>query len=62
MRVIVNVSGFFGGTWFSEKKEPQEMPDAIARAFLPPLGDQLSLPAAKKVDRTAPTADEKKAV
>jgi hypothetical protein len=44
MKVIVNVSGFYGGTWYDEKREPQVMPDAIARAFLPPHGHQLSLP------------------
>lgn len=58
MEVIVNSSGFFGGNWFEASKQPQYMPDAVARAFLPPYGDQLALP---KVEKTAAAkADEKK--
>lgn len=48
MKVIVNVSGFYGGTWHEAADKPQDMPDAVARQFLPPYGDQLSLPAAAK--------------
>lgn len=60
MKVIVNVSGFYGGTWFVEGRTPQEMPDAVARQFLPPRGDQLAVPPARKA--AAPVkADEKKA-
>lgn len=44
MQVIVNVSGFYGGTWFKESCDPQEMTDAVAKQFLPPHGDQLALP------------------
>lgn len=58
MKVIVNVSGFYGGTWFNEHRDPQEMPAAVARAFLPPHGDQLSLP---KAEKPAAKADDKKA-
>ena len=55
MKVIVNVSGFYGGTWFDAKREPQDMPDAVAKAFHPPYGDQLALPpAAKPVEDRKP--------
>lgn len=45
MKVIVNVSGFYGGTWFEGGVEPVNLPDRVASQFLPPRGDQLSLPA-----------------
>lgn len=61
MKVIVNTSGFYGGTWFEERREPQDMPDAVAEQFLPPHGDQLALPKAEKPTPAAPKADEKKA-
>jgi hypothetical protein len=44
MKVIVKVSGFYGGTWYNAKDDAQVMPDAVAKAFLPPYGDQLSVP------------------
>lgn len=58
MKVIVNVSGFYGGTWFEASREAQQMADAVAKQFLPPHGDQLALP---KAEKAAPKADEKKA-
>lgn len=58
MKVLVNVSGFYGGTWFDAHKELQEMPDAVAKQFLPPYGDQLSVP---KATRPAAKTDEAKA-
>lgn len=50
MKVIVNVAGFYGGTWYEGNTVPQEMPDGVARQFLPPHGDQLSLPPVVKPD------------
>ena len=44
MKVIVNVSGFYGGTWFEADEKPQDMKDAVAKQFLLPHGDQLALP------------------
>ncbi len=44
MKVIVNVSGFYGGTWHEAGDQPQDMKDAVAKQFLPPHGDQLALP------------------
>lgn len=66
MQVIVKVSGFYGGRWHEAGAAPQEMREAVARAFLPPYGDQLSLPPANKTAAakhvTAPgKGDEKKA-
>lgn len=58
MKVIVKESGFFGGTWFDAKQKEQDMPDCVARAFLPPHGNQLSLP---KSDKPAAKTDDKKA-
>lgn len=47
MKVIVTVAGFYGGTWYKENRETaQDMPEAVARQFLPPRGDQLALPVA----------------
>ncbi len=66
MKVIVNVSGFYGGTWHEASKAPQEMPDAVAKQFLPPHGDQLAIPAEPKPAprsggrASAPAEDEKK--
>lgn len=64
MRVIVNVSGFYGGTWFEAAKEPQTMPDAVAKQFLPPYGDQLSRVKSDKSDKAqvpAAKPEDKKA-
>ena len=58
MKVIVKESGFFGGTWFDAKPKEQDMPDSVAHAFLPPHGNQLSLP---KPEKTLAKADDKKA-
>ena len=41
MKVIVKVPGFYAGTWY--KAGEVEMPDRVARAFLPPYGDQLAV-------------------
>ncbi|MGE3784736.1 MAG: hypothetical protein AB7H71_18585 [Alphaproteobacteria bacterium] len=57
MKVIVKVSGFYGGTWHDAADQPQDMPDAVARQFLPPHGDQLALPAkseASPAEKPAP--------
>jgi hypothetical protein len=51
MKVIVKEKGFYAGTWYDAGKKVVEIPDKIARQFLPPRGDQLALPedeAAKK--------------
>lgn len=48
MKVIVNTSGFYGGTWFEASDKEVSMPDGVARAFLPPRGHQLSLPSSSK--------------
>lgn len=59
MKVLVKVSGFYGGTWHEAGPKPQDMADAVAKQFLPPYGDQLALP---KAEKAAPAkADEKKA-
>lgn len=58
MKVIVNAAGFYGGTWYETNDKLQDMPDAVAKQFLPPHGDQLSLSEAK---RPGPKAEEKKA-
>lgn len=47
MRVIVNESGFFGGTWHDAGPAEIEIHEKIAKPFLPPLGHQLSLPPVK---------------
>lgn len=46
MNVLVKVSGFYGGTWYDAGSKEQLMPDAVAKPFLPPYGDQLALPKA----------------
>lgn len=66
MKVIVKVSGFYGGTWYEASRSPVLMPDAVAKPFLPPYGDQLAvpaaaLPAAKPADKADDKRDVKKA-
>ncbi len=56
MKVIVNTSGFYAGTWHAAGPKAVEMAEAVARPFLPPYGDQLSLP---KAERAAPATDKK---
>ncbi|WP_018183991.1 hypothetical protein [Kaistia granuli] len=56
MKVIVNTSGFYAGTWHEAGSKAVDMADAVAKPFLPPYGDQLSIP---KAERTAPAADKK---
>ncbi|MCX5571481.1 hypothetical protein [Kaistia nematophila] len=56
MKVIVNVSGFYAGTWYAAGPKAVEMADAIAKPFLPPRGDQLSL---AKAERATAAADKK---
>lgn len=47
MKVIVNVSGFYGGDWKEAGPQEVEMNDKIAKQFLSPRGHQLSDAAAK---------------
>lgn len=44
MKVIVKENGFYGGTYYIAKAAEQEMPDAIAKQFMPPYGHQLEKP------------------
>jgi hypothetical protein len=60
MKVIVKTSGFYGGTWYDAKTAPVEMPDRIAKPFLPPYGDQLASPAAAPAAKPADKADDKR--
>lgn len=60
MKVIVNVPGFYGGDWKDAGPKEVEMVDKVARQFLPPRGDQLSIPKAPTKRVAAPAADPKK--
>lgn len=56
MKVIVKVPGFYAGTWYEAGPRAVEMNDRVARAFLPPHGDQLAVmsapePITKPVDK-----------
>lgn len=44
MKVVVKKSGFYGGDFYHEGKDEQEMPDAIAAQYMAPYGDQLEKP------------------
>lgn len=44
MKVVVKKSGFYGGDFYHEGKDEQEMPDAIAAQYMAPHGDQLEKP------------------
>ncbi|ASV86547.1 hypothetical protein CES85_1651 [Ochrobactrum quorumnocens] len=44
MKVIVKESGFYGGTWWDASSKQVDIPETIARPFLPPHGHQLVLP------------------
>lgn len=46
MKVIVKESGFYAGTWHNAGPNEVEMPDKIAKPFLPPRGHQLAIPSA----------------
>lgn len=52
MKVIVKESGFYGGTWYKAGTSPVEMPEPVARQFLPPYGDQLAVAAAPAAPAT----------
>jgi hypothetical protein len=56
MKVIVNTSGFYAGTWHSASPKSIDMPDIVAKQFLPPYGDELSL---AKAERAAAAAEKK---
>lgn len=61
MKVIVNTAGFYGGTWYEAGPAEREIPDKVAKPFLPPYGDQLSKPSSKKSSTTgAAKPDDKK--
>lgn len=56
MKVIVNTSGFYAGTWHEAGPKITDMVDAVAKPFLPLYGDQISLP---KAERMVPVVDKK---
>lgn len=60
MKVIVKESGFYGGIWYEARSTPIEMPDRIAKPFLPPYGDQLGVPAAAPAPKAPAAADDKR--
>lgn len=41
MKVIVKKPGWYGGKFYDQSLHEQEMPDGVAKQFLPPFGDQL---------------------
>lgn len=58
MKVIVKTSGFYAGTWYDAGPKHQEMPEKVARQFLPPYSDQLVDPHKKQAE--APNAAPEK--
>lgn len=56
MKVIVKTSGFYGGTWYEAGPKHQEMPDKVAKVFLPPYSNQLVDPSVKKPAEKKATA------
>lgn len=58
MKVIVNVTGFYGGTHLKAGPGEIEMNAKTAKQFLPPRGDQLSLPKAQVKRPLAPKKDD----
>lgn len=44
MNVIVKESGFYGGTYYTATAKSQDIPDAVAKQFMPPYGHQLEKP------------------
>lgn len=62
MKVIVKETGFYAGTWYEAGPISVEMNDRVARAFLPPHGDQLALaPVAEAVAKPIDKPSGKKA-
>ena len=62
MNVIVRTAGFYAGTWFDAGDKPVQMPDKVAKAFLPPFGDQLAVHVEKKAAPATNVGAEKKSV
>lgn len=60
MKVIVNLSGFYGGDWKDAGPKEVEMNDKVAKQFLPPRGHQLSLPASRRASPPTPSPVKKK--
>lgn len=48
MKVIVKKPGWYGGKFYDQSSHEQEMPNGVAKQFLPPFGDQLELARATK--------------
>ncbi|WP_279110852.1 hypothetical protein [Bartonella apis] len=48
MKVIVKKTGWYGGRFYDQSSTEQEMPDGVAKQFLPPFGDQLEYVRATK--------------
>lgn len=44
MKVIVNEEGFYAGNFHKAGSKEVEMHEKVAKPFLPPYGNQLSLP------------------
>lgn len=61
MKVIVKESGFYAGTWYEAGPRAVEMNDRVARAFLPPHGDQLAVAAPEPVAKPVAKPTGKKA-
>lgn len=61
MKVIVNESGFYAGTWRKAGAAEVEMHEKVAKPFLPPFGTQLSLPKAAAAKPAVKAADNKAA-
>jgi hypothetical protein len=59
MKVIVKTSGFYGGTWYDAGPKHQEMPEKVARQFLPPYSDQLVDSHKKQADAPPAATGEK---
>lgn len=51
MKVIVKTEGFYAGTWHDAGPREIEMPDAVAKPFLPPFGDELVKAAVRTQDK-----------
>lgn len=48
MKVIVKKTGWYGDQFYDQSSTEQEMPEGVAKQFLPPFGDQLELVRAPK--------------
>lgn len=58
MKVIVNETGFYAGTYYEAGPAEIDLHEKVAKQFLPPRGHQLSIPTVKSVEKPAKSGEK----